>query len=161
MHPSLRFGLMPVDLIHVLPGARAFARQAAAFGEVTDDPESEAFRDTIRGLTAMPGVRILLSFDLREGRGGRCTGGYGYLVSPYLWKPSVLSSHELFWWVYPDAPFRTHERLIDAGLADAKAMGARIISFGALYSSPAGVDRFYRKRGLKPLQTTYVGVMSP
>lgn len=154
LHPSLRFALMPYDLAHILPGARAFARHAAAIGDVVE-PDSQGFTDTVVDMLNMPGVRVLLAFKDAQ----QCVGGFGYFVAPYLWARHRLAVHELFWWVYPGAAFRTHERLVAAGLEDAAELGATIKTFGALYNSPPGVDRFYRRNGLKPLQITYFGEM--
>lgn len=87
---------------------------------------------------------------------GGIVGGIGMLYAPHIWNPGLLVGDELFWWTAPDAPRTTALRLLRAARESARERGA-LLTFKKLTSSPDGVDRVYRRMGLRPAETVYMG----
>lgn len=154
----IRPAIIPLDMFHILPGARAFAAALPDDAkEGTAAPGTEIFDNTIWKMAMVPGVVIQLALT---DSGEQAFGGIGYMISPSFWNCSRIAIEELFWWVYPGAPRKTAWRLFDMAFKDAKDKGATFATFSLLDNSPAGVERMYRRYGLSPLpQKSFVGVI--
>lgn len=150
---ELRVAGTLLDLPAVLDGARAFAATVQA-ADVLPPLDSAEFDGAVTRLVTMRGVTVILAEQ-----DGEVVGGLGVLVSPYLWNPSKMSLEELFWWVRPGASPHAAGMLFRDARRRFKAAGGGIISFGKLVTSPDGVDRVYRKAGMRPIQTVYIGVL--
>lgn len=100
----------------------------------------------------LPGAEVLVAEH-----NGQIVGGVGLLFVPHIWNQSRLVMDELFWWCHPGAPRTTALRLLRSAIGRARERDA-LVSFKALTSSPEGVDKVYRQMGLRPFETTYVGV---
>lgn len=142
-----------LDLPAVIDGARMFAAtvNAADILPALDSPEFDA---AVTRMVLLRGTSVILAEQ-----NGDVVGGLGVLIAPYLWNPGKLSLEELFWWVRPGASPYAGGLLFRDALRRAKRAGVTIVSFGKLDTSPEGVDRVYRKAGLRPIQSTYVGVI--
>lgn len=91
---------------------------------------------------------------------GTIVGGIGMIYSPCMWNLNVSTAEELFWWVSKNAPFSTALRLLRRVRADAVAKGCKFVVFKSLTSSPKTLDKVYRRMGLKPIETSYMGISS-
>lgn len=115
-------------------------------------PASEAeLAAAVHRVVTSPGVEV----DVAEHHGG-IVGGLGMFVGPFLWNPARLVAEELFWWSAPGAPPTAALRLLRSAVDRARVRGA-IVSFKRLTSSPAGVERIYRRLGLTEIETTFAG----
>lgn len=90
---------------------------------------------------------------------GELVGGIGMVYSPCIWNINVTAAEELFWWAYDHAPITTALRLIRRARQDVKDVGCAFVTFKSLTSSPKAVDSIYRKMGLKPIETNYMGAL--
>lgn len=90
---------------------------------------------------------------------GSIIGGIGMIYAPCLWNLKVLTAEELFWWVSKDAPSSTALRLLRRVNSNVVAKGCKFIMFKSLSSSPRTLDKVYRRMGLRPIETTYMGVV--
>ena len=88
---------------------------------------------------------------------GKISGGIGIVYVPFIWNHSILVGDELFWWVYPDAPFRTGRALFDFAMTRIKEKGAKPM-FRSLDTSPEHVWKFYEREGLKQFESVYTEV---
>ncbi len=90
---------------------------------------------------------------------GDIVGGIGMIYTPCMWNPKVSTIEELFWWVSKDAPLSTALKLLRRVRSNAVAKGCKFIVFRSLTSSPKVLDKIYRKMGLRPIETSYMGVV--
>ena len=90
---------------------------------------------------------------------GRLIGGIGMLYAPCLWNSHINTGEELFWWVDRNAPKATALKLLRAAKDQAKTIGCKYVTFKSLTSSPEGVDRVYRKMGMRPVEMSYMGAL--
>ena len=144
----VRFADPETDALQIVDGAKDFASRVA-FQHLLPDAEWQ-LTAAIGRVVTLSGFTALVAED-----DGRIVGGIGLLFAPFLWNPAITVADELFWWTAPDAPFRTAKTLLTEALALIDARGA-VPTFRALATSPAGVDRAYRRMGLVPLETVYM-----
>ena len=90
---------------------------------------------------------------------GTIVGGIGMVYAPCMWNLKISNAEEFFWWVSKDAPSSTALRLLRHVRSNAVAKGCKFITFSSLTSSPAALDKVYRRMGLRPTHTTYMGVI--
>lgn len=116
-------------------------------------PDSdEALMLALGRVLSQPGVTVLVAE-----RGGEVIGGIGLLLAPQLWNPEIIAMEELFWWVAPEAPNVTALCLLRAARRLAQECGVAQVTFKSLTSSPPAIDRVYRRMGLRPVETAYMG----
>ena len=89
---------------------------------------------------------------------GSIVGGIGMIYAPCMWNFKVSIAEELFWWVSKDAPLSTALRLLRHVSSNAAARGCKFTVFKSLSSSPETLDKVYRKMGLRPVETSYMGI---
>ncbi len=85
-------------------------------------------------------------------------GGVGMVYAPCMWNFKVSIAEELFWWVSKDAPSSTALRLLRRVSSNAVAKGCKFVVFKSLSSSPETLDKVYRRMGLRPVETSYMGI---
>lgn len=141
------------DFPAILAGARAFASSIDA-SDILPPLDSDPFSAAVLRSVQLPGATVFLAEE-----NGVCVGGLGVLVAPFFWNTEEISADELFWWVRPGANPRAAGLLFRAAMSAAKEAGASIVSFSELISSPAGVGRVYKRAGMRPMQTVYIGRM--
>lgn len=100
-------------------------------------------------------VRITVAEDEEKG----IVGGIGMLYAPCMWNQEAIIGEEIFWWVSEEAPKSVALRLLRSAKEQSVSVGCKFVSFKSLTSSPEGVDRIYRKMGLRPLETSYMGAL--
>jgi hypothetical protein len=110
------------------------------------------FADALSRIVMMEQVYIIGAVDE-----GKLVGMIGMAYMPHTWNPKILHAEEIFWWAAPDAPVTTSMRLLKKAKEHAKEMGANMITFRALTSSPAKTGDVYKRMGLKEIETTYSG----
>ena len=88
---------------------------------------------------------------------GNLVGSICLLYSPGIWNTNRLHVEEVFLWVAREAPSTTLLRLLRWSMKRAKQKGATIITFKSLTSSPTSLDKVYRRLGLRPVETAYMG----
>lgn len=76
---------------------------------------------------------------------------------PYLWNPEITHAEELLWWVAQDAPKTAGLRLLRFARKRAKEIGADVMTFTALTSSPKNLGRIYERMGMREIETSYMG----
>jgi len=133
------------DALAIAEGARKFAEKMPLGRLVSDNVINE-----IAKMVTLPGVKIYIAEH-----NGTVVGGIGVLFAPYTWNNDVLIADELFWFVDDDAPYKTAILLFNAAMKEVNEKDA-IPMFRALHESPRGVDKMYKKQGLKPVETLYV-----
>ena len=139
------------DALAIFDGAKDFISRMD-YRDFLPETDEELMLAVGRVLNT-PGVETLLAE-----RGGRVVGGLGLIVSPHLWNPEILAMEELFFWTAPTAPKSAALRLLRAALSLAAERGVSVISFKALTTSPKGVGRAYERLGLRPVETSYMGL---
>lgn len=149
--PDLRLADPEKDWDAILTGAADFAGHVNR-PDIIPDPASPEFEGAVRFLVGLPGFSVLLAVV-----DGCVMGGIGYLIGPSTWNRERVAWEEFFFWAYAEAPFGTAKLLLDKAYANGKEKGATLNTAHALHSSPAGVDRAYRRLGMLPVQTTYMG----
>lgn len=87
----------------------------------------------------------------------RIIGMAGGLVHPLYFNLHHLTGQELFWWVDPEFRGLIGSRLFDAMEAQAKEKGAQSWAMIALARvKPEAVGRFYRRRGYRASEHSYI-----
>lgn len=153
MRPEIRKADPVEDFGAVLTGARDFVTFVNR-PDVLPASDSGELEKAVQSMIALPQITVLLAeVD------GVVMGGFGYMVIPNLWNRSLSTWEEIFWWVYPEAPPETAMLLLRQAWANGKAAGATVFTAHKLETSPRGVDIAYRRLGMKPVQTTYMGAV--
>lgn len=149
--------LNPKHVADIQHGAACFADHADR-PDIMPDVHTKAGRanldQAIEKLIAIPGVVIFLGYE-----DGECVGGTGALISPYIFDSSKISAEELFWWADDQASPRVAMALLRQLRDHIKRQSASFCIFHHLTNSPAAVQKIYKRMGLKPLQSTYAGVI--
>ena len=138
------------DALSIIDGARAFS-EITEFKELFPS-DNNAFIAAIGRIMVLEGMEIILAEHET-----RIVGGIGILLAPFLWNPEILAADELFWWAYKNAPFRTGACLIDEAMKRIDKKGA-IPMFRVLENSPKGVEKLYRRKGMKPIETMFARI---
>ncbi len=140
------------DLPMVIDGMRDFIARMD-YHEFLPD----TYEDLIEGLTRLVNldpIEILVAeYE------GSIVGGIGMIYSPCIWNLKVSIAEELFWWVSKDAPLSTALRLLRHVNSKEAARGCKFMVFKSLTSSPETLDKVYRRMGLRPTETSYMGVI--
>jgi len=87
-------------------------------------------------------------------------GMIGLVMFPFAFNAKVVSAHEVFWYISPEARnmgFAT--RLFESAEQACLEKGAVSIQMGILATSPNGVGKFYESLGYKLEETSYVRVV--
>lgn len=132
------------DIDEIVPGARAFAKQAQVEHLIADD-----IKEPLAGLMALPSVRVYLAET------DKIVGGIGVSVLPFMWNHSLIEMSELFFWVYPGAPPTAALALLRRILADVEEELIDLVTLASLPTSPAGVNRVYKKLGFVKIQEMF------
>ena len=90
---------------------------------------------------------------------GYIVGGIGMVYAPCIWNLKISIAEELFWWVSKDAPLSTALRLLRHVNSKKAARGCKFMVFKSLTSSPETLDKVYRRMGLRPTETSYMGII--
>ena len=116
---------------------------------------NDSLISSLRRLLDLQVVTIMVADHEEKG----IVGGIGMLYSPCVWNQDIIVGEELFWWVSKEAPKTTALRLLREVRLQARAIGCEFVTFKSLTSSPKGVDKLYRKMGLRPIETSYMGAL--
>ena len=141
------------DLPMVIDGMKDFISRMDYHEFLPDN-----YEDLVEGLTRL--VNLDCSEILVAEYDGDIVGGIGMVYAPCMWNLKISTAEELFWWVAKDAPLSTALRLLRYVNSNAVTRGCKLISFKSLSSSPGTLDKVYRRMGLRPIETTYMGVVS-
>ncbi len=117
----------------------------------------DTYEDLVEGLTRL--VNLDCTEILVAEYDGYIVGGIGMIYAPCMWNLKVSTAEELFWWVSKDAPLFTALRLLRHVSSSAVAKGCKFVVFKSLSSSPKTLDKVYRKMGLRPVETSYMGTI--
>tara|TARA_R110000744_G_scaffold55742_1_gene117816 strand:- start:869 stop:1315 length:447 start_codon:yes stop_codon:yes gene_type:complete len=135
------------DAVDIADGARDFANRSPIKDLLTDD---DKFLKALSTVVMMPNFEVLVAEH-----DDRVIGGIGIFYAPLLWNNDILTAEEHFWWVAEGAPFKTGITLINQAMKNIEERGA-IPMFKLLSTSPKGVDKVYRRFGMKPVETLYM-----
>ncbi len=139
------------DLPMVISGMRDFISRMDYHEFLPDTNE-----DLIEALTRLVNLDcveiLVVEYD------GNIVGGIGMIYAPCMWNLNVFTAEELFWWVSKDAPSSTALRLLRRVRSNAVDKGCKFVVFKSLSSSPETLDKVYRRMGLRPVETSYMGV---
>ncbi len=117
----------------------------------------DTYEEVVEGLTRLvsldPVEMLVAEYE------GSIVGFIGMIYSPCIWNLKVSIAEEVFWWVSKDAPSSTALRLLRRGNSNAVARGCKFVVFKSLTSSPETLDKVYRRMGLRPTETSYMGVI--
>jgi len=86
-------------------------------------------------------------------------GCMGMLYQPFIWNPKMMAASEVFIWTAHNSPSTTFLRMLRFVERRMEELNVRVKDFQSLTSSPKGLDKVYRKMGLMPTQTTWMGVV--
>lgn len=90
---------------------------------------------------------------------GKLVGLIGMAYLPHLWNPKLVNGEELFWWTAPDAPKTAAMRLLKFAKQHSNNVGAKMVTFRSLTSSPKKVASVYKRMGLTEIETCYSGMI--
>lgn len=140
------------DALAIMEGAKDFISRID-FGDwtPTDDAELAA---AIGHILALDGVEVAVAVEDEA-----IVGALGVIYAPYIWNRTLTMAEELFFWTAPDAPVTAALRLLRFMRRRATEKRVAIVSFKALNTSPANLERVYRALGLRPVEATYMGVI--
>ena len=141
------------DLPMVIDGMKDFISRMDYHEFLPDTDE-----DLVEGLTRL--INLDCTEILVAEYDGYIVGGIGMIYAPCMWNLKTSIAEELFWWVSKDAPSSTALRLLRHVSSNAVAKGCKFVVFKSLSSSPETLDKVYRKMGLRPVETSYMGVTS-
>lgn len=134
------------DALAIMSGAQDFVSRIE-FSELL--PQGEGLVEAVARIVAMDGMEILVAEH-----NGKVVAGLGIYYTPYMWNQDIIIADELFWWSAPDAPFRAAAGLFHAAMERIESRDA-VPVFRALTTSSKGVERMYRREGLKPMETVF------
>ncbi len=140
------------DLPMVIDGMRDFITRMD-YHEFLPDTYEEIVEGLTRLLSLEPIEMLVAEYE------GSIVGGIGMIYSPCIWNLKVSIAEEMFWWVSEDAPSSTALRLLRRVRSNAAARGCKFVVFKSLTSSPKTLDKVYRRMGLRPTETSYMGVI--
>lgn len=135
------------DALDIANGARDFADRSPIKDLLADD---DKFLKAVSTVVMMPNFEVLVAEHE-----DRVIGGIGIFYTPLLWNNAILVAEEHFWWVEKTAPFKTGITLFNQAMQNIDKRGA-IPMFKLLSTSPRGVDKLYRRSGMKPVETLYM-----
>jgi hypothetical protein len=144
---NIRLADIQADALSIMDGARDLASRIEFQSLLPKD--DKAFMAAVARIVSLDSVEIWAAEHE-----GKIVGGIGMLYSSYLWNPELIIADQLFWWCAKDAPFGTARRLIEAVM---NRIGERnaIPMFKALETRPNGMEKIYRRFGLKKVETTF------
>lgn len=139
------------DRDHLIAGVRDFVSRMDFTAFMPDS--DEGFEDSVLTVLSMDFVETyVVEYN------GVIVSGIGIAYVPFLWNMKMIQADELFWWAAPDAPKTAALRVLRFAHDNVKKL-AEIATFKALTSSPDGVARIYKKMGLRPVETNFMGVL--
>ena len=98
-------------------------------------------------------VWIATAILLTDGKDAMICG----FVNPVYFNHSVLTAHELFWFVRKGKRNGAGKALLEAFRQEARARGATVhIQTASETGRIAAVDRLYRRQGFEPLERGYI-----
>lgn len=137
------------DALDIVNGARKFAQSTSLASWFR--PGDEFIQD-ISKVMVLENVEIMVAeFD------GKIVGGIGIAYVPFIWNQTILVGDELFWWVFPGAPFKTGSILFDRAMERIEEKGARPF-FRSLDTSPERIEKFYARQGLKQFESVFTRI---
>lgn len=138
------------DAAAILAGARDFIGRMTARDFAPQDDDELA--------RALDFMSTMERFEIFVAEHEGCVvGGIGLLFAPLLWRRNVTAMTEMFIWTAPDAPGTTFLGLLRAAEKRRAALGVGLREYGALESSPPGIERVYARMGLVKTQTSWMG----
>ncbi len=138
------------DALAIMDGARDF-RARVEFQTLFPEDDND-FVKAVGKIINTQGVKVLVAAQDEKIVAGIC-----FFIAPFVWNPNRLVAEELFWWASKDAPFKAAYHVIDYAMTYIELLGA-VPLFKSLTTSPKGVDKIYRRFGLKPMETLYTRV---
>lgn len=142
---------LPQDEEQVLLGMRDFISRMD-YTEFLPEDDQELL-NSLNRMLSLDCVSVYVVED-----GSSIVGGIGMVYAPSLWDFNAINAEELFWWSSPTAPPTATLRLLRHVVVEAKKKGCKLFTFKALTTSPASIDKVYRRMGLVPIETAYMGV---
>ncbi len=140
------------DLPMIIDGMKDFISRMD-YHEFLPDTYEEVVEGFTRLVNLDPIEMLVAEYE------GSIVGGIGMVYSPCIWNLKVSIAEEMFWWVSKDAPSSTALRLLRRVSSNAAARGCKFMVFKSLTSSPEMLDKVYRRMGLRPTETSYMGVI--
>ena len=118
----------------------------------------DTYGDLVEGLTQLMdlGCTEIIVAEYK----GYIVGGIGMMYAAGIWNLKVSTAEELFLWVAKDAPWVAVLRLLRHVKSTAVSKGCKFLVLKSLTSSPETLDKVYRRMGLRPIETTYMGAIS-
>lgn len=147
---KIRSADLEKDALAIMDGARDF-RSRVGFQTLFPE-DDEGFVEAVGKIVSMEPVTVLVATKDEKVVAGIC-----FFISPFLWNPDRLVAEELFWWASKDAPFKAAYHVMEHAMAYIDLQGA-VPLFKSLTTSPKGVDKIYRRFGLKPMETLYARI---
>lgn len=146
---SIRQANFDTDALAIVNGAREFS-QSTSF--------SNWFRSGDEFVQDISKLMVLENLEISVAEHeGKIVGGIGIIYVPFMWNQSILLGDELFWWAYPDAPFKTGKLLFDSAMKQIEDRGAKPM-FRLLDTSPEHIGSFYERQGLKQFESVFTRV---
>lgn len=91
---------------------------------------------------------------------GKVIGMVGLVVTPFMFNTTILSAHEVVWWVEPEYQgSKIGHSLLTAIEPACKSRGCKLIQMVTLSNSPPQAAGLYEKAGYKHTETSYTKVI--
>lgn len=155
MTPPARVHVRLMDLDHDLPMLRVGIRDFVSRMDYRDflPASDEELVASLRRHLELGCVEVLVAEHV-----GKLVGGIGLLYAPCIWNSAIMIMEELFLWASKEAPATTVLLLLRNARRQARQKGCQLMTFRSLTSSPVALDDVYRRMGLIPVETIYMGV---
>jgi len=138
------------DREEVLIGIRDFVSRMDYKDFLPDTDEK--LLEALNRLLDLGCVEILVAEYL-----GKLVGGIGVLYAPCIWNSDITIMEQLFMWVDRSAPATTFLTILRAVRKNARTRNCQIMTFKRPNPSPTTLDKIYRRMGMKPVETNYMG----
>ena len=145
----VRLANFDTDALGILEGTRDFVSRMGAF---------EFLPENIDEIVAKNVTADFIETAVIEHE-GNIVGALGMAYLPFIWNPKLTSAEELFFWTSKSSPNTAALQLLRFVGERIKTKGRSVVTFRRLMTSPASLDRVYRRMGLKPVETNYMGIL--
>ena len=131
----------------------AIVRMAGLFYDTTTYAEMTPMDDdTVSDLARQLMDSVLLVAEQQN----QLVGMVGLVIAPFFFNRSILTAHEVVWWVDPGVRgSRTAYALLRAAESACRAKGAQAIQMAHLSTSPPQAGGLYQLAGYTQTETAY------
>lgn len=135
----------------ILAGAKLFIAEAGLEDFFPDTEDEVGY--VIGRVVSSPNVDVFIVVDDE----GKAHTGIGLQFGHLLWNCDMSAATEIFFWSSPDADKRAVPTLLRFVKGYLETSGVQVQIWAALSTSPAALDKVYRRMGMNMAQVLYWG----